>query len=170
MDKTLYENKWLALREKDGYTYLHENRCNGKLVAILVFTKNENGIDKILGRFEDNPAHGGIHRLCSITGGVENDDVITTVLMELEEEGGFKVNEEDLIPLGEARPYKAADTVCSLFGFDATGKEETRNENPPGDDSGGEESCYCEWVSLLDIIDCGDSLAHSMIVRLSEVI
>ena len=172
MTKILFENDWLALHEKDGYTFLHENRCDN-LVAICVFTKKDNKILKIYGRFENNPAHvksSDDFELCSITGGIDHDKTAETMaLEELMEEAGIMAQEEDLIDLGQVKPYKAADTIVYLFALDMTGKEsEIHKDLATGDGSNGEEKCYCEWVDYEDVVECEDSLMHSMLLRLNS--
>ncbi len=161
-------DEWIELRRTDcGYTYMHETRCDGQLVAIMAFTKDNNYVDKILGRFEWVPAHDDGTQLVSITGGVEDNDPVKTALMELEEEAGIIAEEKDLIKLGEVKSSKAADTTVHLFGIDMTGKEDSMVE-PQGDGSDGEKGCYVDWVNTIDIINAKDPLLHALYMRLTE--
>lgn len=152
-DKVLYENKWVSLMETpDGYVYSHETRCKGHTVSVMVVNSKA---EKILGRFEMTPAHGPQTKLCSITGGVEHDDPVSTALHELEEEAGIVVTADKLISLGTVWQSKSADTVVHLFCIEYDGPI---NRNPAGDGSAGEVGSTVEWVSVDDAIACGDPL------------
>jgi len=159
--KDLYKNDWLSLKEMDGYIYSHESRSNGKIVAILV-VDSEKHPGEVLGRYEDCPPHEDGITLTSITGGVEDDDVEGTAVMELKEEAGYVADETELIPLGTVRPTKSTDTTVYLFGIDVKGKEQGEAE---GDGSEGEKGAYTDWVTEKEAVDCKDPLVATMIAR-----
>jgi 8-oxo-dGTP pyrophosphatase MutT (NUDIX family) len=140
MAKQLYENKWVSLFQVGNYVYSHETRCKGATVSVLVFDSTKPG--QIYGRIENCPAHFEGMQLHSVTGGVENNDPMTTALHEIYEEAGYTAKREELIPLGTIRPSKSADTVTYLFAWDANGQTPVE---PKGDGSAEEEDCYCEW-------------------------
>jgi len=162
--KELFHNDWLSLMETDdGYVYSHETRCNGKIVAILVYEPGaDEDIHRVLGRFENTPCHGDGIALTSITGGVENDDVKGTAIMELKEEAGIIAKPEDLIDLGVVRPTKSTDTEVYLFAVRGDDKETVEAK---GDGSKGEKGAYCKWVSPLEAVNCKDPLVPTMIFR-----
>lgn len=168
-DKTLFFNEWLSLRIKDGwYSYVHEERCDGKIVAILVYTTTADGkgLAKILGRYEGNPLRKDKLTLCSITGGKEKGlTLIETAILEMHEEAGYDVIEDELEYLGIVEPYKAADTQVHLYSYNATGKENEREIKSKGDGSKGEEGAYCEWITIDDAYKSTDSVLHSLIAR-----
>jgi len=167
MDKILYENEWLSLQETpDGYTFLHENRCNG-IVAVIVYTTDEMGIDKILGRWETNPAHKDGMNLCAITGGIEEGiKPEEMAVVELSEEAGINTVPETLKFLGQVKPYKAADTTAYLYALDWTGNDDNIERNPKGDGSSGEQGAYVDWIDLDTALHCKDALLHSMMLKL----
>jgi 8-oxo-dGTP pyrophosphatase MutT (NUDIX family) len=158
--KILYDNEWLSLIDSDGYIYSHEVKGDGKKVAILVVDSQNPG--KVLGRYENTPAHGDGIQLASITGTVEDDDPLSTAVMETDEEAGFFVDEDELIELGIVRPSKSADTTCYLYAVDVAGK--TQHE-PEGDGSSGEQGAYVKWISAQDAVECKDPLMSVMLMR-----
>lgn len=166
---TLFKGKWVEVREKNGYEYLHNTWCNGVGVAIVPFKKDENGQTIYLGRYENNSAHGTTTpQLCSITGGYDNSDKFTIeqcVLNELEEEGGFRATVNNLIPLGSCKPSKASDGVNHLFAIDLD-VAKAQEVEATGDGTGGEVGAYCEWVTKKQAIECQDPLFAQMISRL----
>jgi len=167
--KKICGDEWIELRQTEGgYTYMHEKRSDGKLVAIFVYTKKDDYIDKILGRFEEVPPHDDGITLVSITGGVEKgQETIDTAIMELKEEAGITAKANDLAYLGDVKPSKGADTVFSLYAIDMTGKEDTM-EDPKGDGSEGEKNAYVEWIDVVEMINAKDPLLHTMFMRLTN--
>lgn len=98
-----------------------------------------------LARRERCPAHGQTSELCSITGGLEPGlGVLETARQEVWEEAGYRVQARALLPLGQVRPAKSADTVVHLFAVEVTGQEQ---EPPPGDGSALERDASVQWVS-----------------------
>lgn len=100
----------LELNIADGnYVFMHENRCNGNIVAVLPYRIVDNKID-VLVRYENNPAWTNKRDeflLTMITGGVEND-ISETVMTELREEGGYVIDEiERFEQIGSFRNSKA---------------------------------------------------------------
>jgi hypothetical protein len=169
-DKVLLENEWLSLIERDGwYIFAHESRCaDGALVAIVPYITEDGEISKVLGRFENCPAHGDKDMpLCCITGGVDKGDTpIGAVLKELDEEGGFIAEEDDLIELGTMRPIASSDAIVHLYAIDCTDREEERRKESRGDGTKGEEGAYCDWVSLADAAECKSANMMACLMRL----
>jgi len=154
----LFHNKWLSLKEVDGYVYSHETRCNGKIIAVLGYKD-----DKILGRFERTPAHSDDIELCSLTGGVDDGDKPDeTAIRELYEEAGITKEIKDLEPLGTVRPSKSSDTVVYLY---AVNCEDVDIKKTDGDGSDGEKGSYCKWIDRSEVIECKDPLLHTMLLR-----
>ncbi len=75
MDKFLFRNNYLAIIERDGYTFSREVRCNGIIVSLLPFRSKDRATE-YLARLEICPAHSSEFQLCSITGGLESSKTI----------------------------------------------------------------------------------------------
>ena len=168
-DKLLYEGEYLSIYEKDGwYTYCHDR--NGEIIGCLVFTRDKRGnIEKVLGRWEYD-VQSGEQKLTSITGGVEDGQTpLEACIIEMGEEAGYTVTEDDLIELGTMQPAKSEDTVIFLYGFDATGMEDMRREDSIGDGTKGEEDAYCAWVDMgPEVINMDNPVNHVALLRLAQ--
>lgn len=158
--KTLFENRWLSLKETEGYIFSHESRCQGNIVAILVYDSSKP--DMVLGRYERCPAHFDGIQLASFTGGVEKGDVLATAVMEIKEEAGYDAKKEELIYLGTCRPSKSSDTVVHLVSWDANGKIQGEAS---GDGSEGEKDSYSKWIDKSVALSCQDPLMLVLLVR-----
>jgi len=151
--KTLYHNKWLSLKSisckefgDQEYVFSHETRCNGKILSILPFRRNNEGIvSEFLIRKEVTPCWGTKQFMSSITGGIEGEDHFEHALIELNEEAGYVVKKEDLYFIGNCFGSKSCDTIYSLFSVDLT--EKTKTAKASGDGSFMETLAHCEWVN-----------------------
>lgn len=157
---TLFANPWLSLKRIGNYVYSSETRSNAKLVAVLIFDSSKPR--QYYGRFEDCPSHFDGIKLCALTGGVEDDDPLSTAIHEIKEESGFTAEITELLNLGTVRSSKSSDTTVYLYAWDAKGKTP---ENPQGDGSAGEIGSYCDWVQERDYAWCKDPLAATLILR-----
>lgn len=165
MDKTLFENRFLAVIERDGYTFSREVRANGHLVSLLPFRDTDQGRE-YLERIEICPAHSMEPDHYSITGGLENDETpLACAATELYEEAGYRVEQTELIDLGTVRPSKSADTVVHLFAVDVTGKVQ---HDAPGDGTRWEQNAGVRWVDLAEAITNRDPLFFAAILRLQQ--
>ncbi len=169
-DNVLFTNKWIEVREKNGYVYSHAPWSKGIGVAILAYRENAFRIREYLGRYEVTPCHMKEAKLCSITGGYDNSDKFSIeecVLNELMEEGGFIAPKEALIHLGTVFPSKGSDTLQVLFAvnLDSPG---VKSCDPTGDGTTFERGAYCKWVTEDDLVDASDPLNHAMIMRLNK--
>lgn len=161
----LFNDKWFSVYKLDGwYTYVHEKACNGKGVAILGYKKVD-GKYMYVGRYENCPPHRKGLKLASLTGGVDKNDVIYTAVKEFKEEAGITIKAEQLIPLGIAHTYKAADTTHYLFAVDC---QDLEIGKPTGDGTKGEIDAYCSWVSEEELVNSLDPLNHMLIMRLKN--
>lgn len=167
-------DKWVQLKSLvspedgvNGYTYSHESRCNGKIVAALPFRKTADGGQvEFLIRKEVTPCWNLTDRCpSSITGGCESEDPREDIVRELKEEASIEVGVDDLIPLGTCRGTKSSDTVYFLYAVDMNGKE--------GDFSGGEGDgselegeAVNEWETLnFGVDNIHDPILGMMILR-----
>jgi 8-oxo-dGTP pyrophosphatase MutT (NUDIX family) len=164
-EKTLFANRFLALIERDGYTYMHEVRCDGKIVSLLPFRRCKGKLE-FLARKEICPAHGAEAELCSITGGIDiGSSAISTAQRELYEEAGYRAEESEFIELGKVYPSKSADTLAYLFAIDVTEKAPAI---PKGDGSRWEANASVQWVTKEECVHLQDPLIITSIVRHQE--
>lgn len=166
MEKCLFSNPFLAVIDRDGYTFVHEVRCDGHIVSLLPFRRTRRGRE-YLARRETCPAHAALNEqpeLCSITGGVEPTHTPTeTAQIELFEEAGYKVHADELMVLGAVKPSKAMDTVAHLYAVDVTHKVA---EPAPGDGTRWEVGASVEWVNEQAALEIGDPLFLAAIAHL----
>lgn len=167
----LYDNKFTQFRRVisdriNGYTFLHEIRCDGEIVSVLPYrVDEESGEFEFLVRSEATPCWE-IEKpvLSSITGGVaENDTIEMTVIKELEEETGYKVYPENLIYLGECYGTKSVSTEYYIYSVDLTGYEQT---SPLYIETELDEIAGCEWVSEEVLTSLKDPFIYVAYTRL----
>lgn len=165
-DKTLFKTEWLSIkRTNDWYDYMHQEKSDGKAVAVLIYRENLN--TPICGRFEEVPCHFDGISLCSLTGMVEKEDTFEyTAVKEIYEEAGINCKKEELIGLGTIKNSKASDTITYLYALNAGNRD---IGEPIGDGTKGEEGSYCDWVTYKDAIMCKDPLMSTLIKRLEII-
>ena len=167
MEKSLYKTKWLELKsiDTDNYSYVfsHEVRCGGKIVSILPFRRKNDGYEYLL-RSEITPCWGEDPVISTITGGVENNNIFKTALLELEEETGYVV--DSLLDLGNIYISKSADTLAYLFSVDLSDK--SISIFPSGDGSYLESRASCLWFK--DVSQSMDPLAYAIYYKLRQYI
>ena len=167
LDKLLFRNQYLAVIEREGYTFATDIRCNGEIISIVPFRVIENNLE-YLARLEICPAHGLDFERCSITGGVDPGTFVEeAALQELWEEAGYKANVEELISLGSTRPSKSMDTVAYLFGVDVTSKLQVA---PLSDGSVFEANSTVNWVNHAQGVQLSDPLFVTAITRLKTIL
>jgi 8-oxo-dGTP pyrophosphatase MutT (NUDIX family) len=167
MDRVLFRNQYLAVIERDGYTFAHEVRCHGVIVAIVPFrtigTRRE-----FLARCEVCPAHGPQLELCCLTGGLEPGQTVEACAQqEIYEEAGYAVAAHELRHLGQVHPSKSADTVVHLFAVDVTQKHP---QTAPGDGSRFETNASVVWVGYDQGMHIADPLFVTAMARLQALL
>lgn len=163
-DEILFENKFLAIINRDGYTFVREVRADGMIVSVVPF-RDHDGNRNYLARLEICPAHGDDLERCSITGGMEKGDTPDRrAAEETWEEAGFRVREEALMPLGIVRPTKSSDTTVYLFAVNVTDMQQAVAK---GDGTKWEIGASSEWLSYADAATVQDPLFATAILRLN---
>lgn len=162
MDKTLFDNEWVTVKEKpDGWVYVETPPA----VAVLPF-KVEDGFEsvKFLVRYEEIPTMGEGLQPWMIFGGIgEHGSPEEAALAELWEEGGIRASEDLLIDLGEVWTRKDASQPCRLFAVDVS---ELDQVEPEGDGSEGEKDYRLEWMGWYKLVEHPVSVLHSIAIRL----
>ena len=171
ISETLYKDKWVSLmvakdqkRKIFGYTYSHETRCNGDIVAFLPYKETLLG-PSILFRFEATPCWD-IDRICmsSFTGGVDlGMGIEETVLKELSEESGYEIKEPDLINLGKMYGIKSSDSIYHLFTMNLTGIEPSKDLEV---ETELEKTSYCGWKILEPSLHSDDAIANALLFKI----
>lgn len=168
--ETLGGDQWLSLIKQthdDGtlYTYSHEVRCNGQIVVILPYRRQQ-GFFEYLIRNEYAPAWSLDElQINAITGGVDTGmNPLSTAKKELLEEAGFSVDITDFESLGVSRGTKSSDTVYHIFAVDLTDKIKTHFDKT---DEPFEDEAINEWYSMFDkrIQVINDPLLSTAILR-----
>jgi len=170
MINTLFENKWISLREKItdeySYTYSHEIRCDGQIVSVLPYRKSPlDGRIEFLLRSEFTPCWQDENVISSITGGVENNDPLYTAQLELMEEGGYRIELEKLVSLGTIYGIKSSDTVYHLYTCDLTNYEFDKNNITNTD---LESKAHCFWATHHELLQSKDPFVYVNFVKLFE--
>lgn len=171
----LYDDKWCQLKrviypEQNifGYTYLHEIRCNGKIISILPYRiVNENF--EFLFRVEKTPCWNLTAQIIStITGGVDKGhNPLFTARKELEEETGYVVTENDIIFLGCTYGTKSCDTRYYLYSVDLTDKIQEKEYSV---ETELDKLSYCKWGNTDNLIRCEDPFSAACYVRLMNIL
>jgi 8-oxo-dGTP pyrophosphatase MutT (NUDIX family) len=155
MTNTVFENKFLAIREREGYYFYHSTRTNGKLVVVVPYRKLGDTVE-YLARVEICPAHSLSPSIYSITGGVNAEETpLNAAKRELAEEAGYYVETEQLVMLGQLRPSKQSDTIAYLYSADLSGVDQQAIE---GDGSHWENEATVKWVSFTEGLQVADTL------------
>lgn len=143
---TLWENKWLAVRERDGYSYLHEKTRTGTVAILPYHFDPETAEIMVLARMEVCPAHSDTHELNCITGGVEHSHTEDEAAVgELLEEAGYLIEERDLVFLGSYFVSKQTDTVVHCYAVEI--KDVEKRSEAKGDGSLLEKSATTtKWL------------------------
>lgn len=149
-DVYLHKNPWLSLKKMYGptgeYVFSHEERCNGKIVAVLPYKDAEEG-QVYLARSEFTPPWSTkVNFMSSITGGVDTGENPTEAARrELEEETGYSVPVESLLPLGTCHGVKSSDTVYYLYAVNVSSLP--GDGNPSSYQDANESRARNVWVN-----------------------
>lgn len=142
---TIWENGWLAIKERLGYFYLHEKTRSGT-VAVVPYHIDLGSNLWVLVRKEICPSHSENHELNCITGGIGHSYTPGMAAVEsVLEEAGYAVNELDLNKVGWFYQSKMTDTKVHCFVVPI--KDMDKKITPTGDGSELEKSGSCIWVS-----------------------
>jgi hypothetical protein len=167
------QNKWSSYRAKqyegseEFFYSFHDERTDIGLVSILPYQYIHTSMKTRLKQYllcrelvvawESDCSLFG-----SITGAIDRGMTPEqAAVKELWEEGGYKVEEEELYPLGTVYSDKHCDTKYYLFTIDLTDKE---RRGAKGDGTFLEKYLHCEWVNDVDYSD--DSLVYTLFYKL----
>lgn len=179
--RSLHDTPWISLLEVrepeigcNGYVYAQYTAAHDYVVAVMPYrvVRGSGGpfdssarIEYLL-RSEITPAWSMNHELSAITGGWEGAEGFTgDAVRELAEEGGYKIEPRELIPLGRCLGTKFTSTRYVLFSADLTGKE----QGPIiGDGSAMEASGTADWVTADELLSIEDPMVSVMYLRLAQ--
>jgi 8-oxo-dGTP pyrophosphatase MutT (NUDIX family) len=179
-ETVLFENKWIQVVDRDGYTMYRLPWCkNGLGVAILPFKKFKTmgpygeivQETLYLGRFEVCPAHSPHIKLTAITGGMdkEGESPLMCAVRELEEEAGVRLKDTNaVINLGYSFDSKMSDHETVLYAVDMD-KANYELVHATGDGSKWEENAYARWVTEEQCILASELRLAGMIARLKMI-
>ena len=145
--EVLAENKWVSLYTKNGFTFSHETFANGDKVGILPYRYVGNDIE-VLVIYELNQAwnlklNQDLHRSTTfITGSAESGKIVKHLIDELYEEGGYKIDENELSTIDSKFVCKSNTSLYHLAIVDLTHKQQ--DIIPKGDNPGD----FCEWLPI----------------------
>jgi hypothetical protein len=164
-DAVLCKTEWVQLKQKDingiKYDYLHESRCNGKIIAILPYRRIGKDAWEYGVRSEVTLCWSLDPILSSLTGGVENNQILNTVVRELQEEAGYEAKSTDFKSLGICFGTKSVDTIYFLFSIDLSDKLQGKKS---GDGTKFDQKGEFKWIS--DSKSINDPIFHVMVNRL----
>lgn len=162
-DEVIFDNDWITLNKKTmphsttGYIYSHEKRCDGKIVAVLLYKRTGKDGWQFGVRNEVVPCWNENKSLCSLTGGIEKDQTPEEcAIMEIKEEAGYDVTKEELENLGTCVGTKSTDTTYYLFACDVGNKEvgKATGDGAYYDDDGDIKWMYYDKTKINDPILC----------------
>lgn len=172
--RVLCRTKWVSLMAMktdmtgdNEYIYSHENRCNGEIVSILPYRYFNDKVQYLL-RKEVTPPWGEPPKqfISSITGGVENNDVLETAVHEIAEEAGYEVMREEMKFLDISYGSKSSDTKYFLYTVDLSGRVHTLHGN--GDGSLLETMAECYWSDTIK--NAVDPLVYVSYYKIQEML
>jgi 8-oxo-dGTP pyrophosphatase MutT (NUDIX family) len=148
---------------KDGY---HAIRSENSSVAVLLYTRDEQGIlDKVGIIVENNPHFPEKSYTGLIMGTVESEDpsLLARAKQEAKEEGGYEVENDRWDFLGEIYTSKLFPESIYCYSADITGLS---GEKPMGDGSVHEKGIKFSLVPLSKVEKIPDSILQSCFFKL----
>lgn len=167
---SLCENDWVSLRtviapthEIRGYTFSHETRCKGNIIAVLPFRIHNYEVEYLI-RKEVTPCWGLDPVFSALTGGWEGGSFKADAVRELEEESGYAAEEKEFLTLNTCYGTKSTDTTFQLFAVNLTDKVQGK---ALGDGSKQDTEGTVHWMNKEDIIrEVNDPIVLTMLTRL----
>jgi len=162
-DQVLFENNWVTVIDRGGWTVVRD--MNGLGVALLPYQFRGTNL-WYLARMEPCPSHGPLILPSCITGGLdEGETPEQCAVRELKEEAGYKVTQDQLIPLGEVWPSKLVELRVFMYAINVTGMAQTP---PKGDGSVYEALAENAWYDAKQALAVPDAVWGTMILRLRD--
>ena len=162
-DVVLFENDWATVIDRGGWTVVRD--MNGLGVALLPYSIRLQDL-WCMARLEPCPSHGPLILPSCITGGVEEGEAPEqAAVRELEEEAGYRVTQEHLIPLGEVWPSKLVELRVFMYAVNVTDMAQTP---PKGDGSVYEALAQNTWYDAKQALAVPDAVWGTMVLRLRD--
>jgi len=167
----MLRNKWLSLKKLYGptgeYVISHEERCAGKIVAVLPYVPDSVGRESyVIVRNEFTPPWSQSElQMSSITGGVdEGEEPVVAAARELFEETGMKAPVSELVSLGTVRGTKSSDTMYYLFTVDVS-KYLKDYKEVTGEDDNEKRAHNTTIIPVNENPEIRDTILHSLLYR-----
>ncbi len=170
--KQKFKSERVSVRKHkpDGRTYVHEEKCDGRLVAVLPYAYDERGDLVYLLRAENVsswPKEVTVDDFYSITcihGMMDKagESPVEAAQRELYEEGGYRANVAEIVSLGSAPISKLEDSLYYLFAVRIPTEDIRFNEalSGPTDGTSNEQDAFSFWAS--EIQGAVDPLAYML--------
>lgn len=167
-DKILYESPNLHVIERDGRVGVVPTFTN---VVVMPFVSDDQGLPLAIGILkEPNPFREGGFSISLITGTSEDDDpdLLSTAKRELEEESGFKADDNSRwYYLGSVTSSKFVDHEQPCFAVDVTGLEKGEAKT---DGSESEKQMVFKFIPANDVVKAKDIFIPGLFLKLFKYV
>ena len=167
-NKILFESPNLNVVERDGRVGVVPTFMN---VVVMPFVSDEQGLPLAIGILkEPNPFREGGFSVSLITGTSEDDDpdLLSTAKRELEEESGFKADDNSRwYYLGSVTSSKFVDHEQPCFAVDVTGLEKGEAKT---DDSEDEKQMVFKFIPANDVVKAKDIFIPGLFLKLFKYV
>jgi 8-oxo-dGTP pyrophosphatase MutT (NUDIX family) len=167
-NKILFESPNLNVVERDGMVGIVPTYMN---VVIMPFVSDSQGLPLAIGILkEPNPFREGGTSISLITGTSEEEDpdLLSTAKRELEEESGFKAEENSRwYYLGSVTSSKFVDHEQPCFAVDVTGLEKGE---PKTDGSEQEKNMEFKFIPANDVVKAKDIFIPGLFLKLFKYV
>ena len=167
-NKILFESPNLNVVERDGRVGVVPTFMN---VVVMPFVSDEQGLPLAIGILkEPNPFREGGFSVSLITGTSEDDDpdLLSTAKRELEEESGFKADDNSRwYYLGSVTSSKFVDHEQPCFAVDVTGLEKGEAKTDGSED---EKQMVFKFIPANDVVKAKDIFIPGLFLKLFKYV
>ena len=167
-NKILFESPNLNVVERDGRVGVVPTFMN---VVVIPFVSDEQGLPLAIGILkEPNPFREGGFSVSLITGTSEDDDpdLLSTAKRELEEESGFKADDNSRwYYLGSVTSSKFVDHEQPCFAVDVTGLEKGEAKTDGSED---EKQMVFKFIPANDVVKAKDIFIPGLFLKLFKYV
>jgi 8-oxo-dGTP pyrophosphatase MutT (NUDIX family) len=167
-NKILFESPNLNVVERDGRIGVVPTFMN---VVVMPFVSDEQGLPLAIGILkEPNPFREGGFSVSLITGTSEDDDpdLLSTAKRELEEESGFKADDNSRwYYLGSVTSSKFVDHEQPCFAVDVTGLEKGEAKTDGSED---EKQMVFKFIPANDVVKAKDIFIPGLFLKLFKYV